>query len=215
MKKKFLVLDAANTLIHKPDSWGIWQKILGEEGFDVAELEIKRAHKQVSEIILFPDRTDADFYHRFNAKVMFNLGIIPKERILNNLFSSLSYLPWVAFEDVHVLKEFAIPKIIASNFRSDLSEILERLLPMTFNKFLISELLKVGKPSLDFYRAVVDNLGVLPGEILYVGDSLELDISPANEIGISTCLIDRDNFFPNFPDRIRSFEELSNYLDKS
>jgi HAD superfamily hydrolase (TIGR01549 family) len=49
----------------------------------------------------------------------------------------------------------------------------------------------VEKPSSDFFVRVVEEAGVLPESVLYVGDRLDNDIRPAQEAGIATALVRR------------------------
>lgn len=49
----------------------------------------------------------------------------------------------------------------------------------------------VEKPSLAFFDRVVREAGVPAGSVLYVGDRLDNDIRPAQEVGIATALIRR------------------------
>jgi HAD superfamily hydrolase (TIGR01549 family) len=49
----------------------------------------------------------------------------------------------------------------------------------------------VEKPSPDFFVRVVEEAGVSPESVLYVGDRLDNDIRPAQEAGIATALVRR------------------------
>ncbi|MGH9128902.1 MAG: HAD family hydrolase [Acidimicrobiales bacterium] len=49
----------------------------------------------------------------------------------------------------------------------------------------------VEKPSPGFFRAVVTESGVQPAEVLYVGDRLDNDVSPAQREGLATALVRR------------------------
>lgn len=49
----------------------------------------------------------------------------------------------------------------------------------------------VSKPSVEFFRKLIEVSGHLPGEILYVGDRLDNDISPAINAGLVTAWLRR------------------------
>jgi len=47
----------------------------------------------------------------------------------------------------------------------------------------------LGKPSEDFFRDVLDEAGVAPGEAMMVGDDVECDVVAAMNIGLQACLV--------------------------
>ena len=49
----------------------------------------------------------------------------------------------------------------------------------------------VAKPSLDFFRHVVEETGLGPHEILYVGDRIDNDVRPARAAGLRTAWLRR------------------------
>ncbi len=210
---KVVLFDAANTLIHKPSIWDRIQEVLTKHKYIVPLSQLKERHKILSEIINFPDRTSRDFYLNFNAELLLSLGIIPTDDLLEELFENCTYQPWVAFDDSNYLAELNIKKAILSNFNASLYELIGELIGENiFDEIIISENEKARKPELEFYQIAIDRLGVEPNEILYVGDSLKLDIIPAKKLGIRTLLIDRDGIYEYSTDRISTFKELKNYI---
>lgn len=63
-----------------------------------------------------------------------------------------------------------------------------------YDDLFISDDLRSYKESLNgsFFRQVVENIGVLPGEILHIGDSRS-DVLGANRIGASSCWLNREH----------------------
>jgi HAD superfamily hydrolase (TIGR01549 family) len=59
------------------------------------------------------------------------------------------------------------------------------------------------KPHPSIFLAVLERLGVEPDEAAMVGDSPEDDVEGARAVGIRAFLIDRDDRFPDVPDRLR------------
>lgn len=211
---KYILFDAANTLIHKPALWQRINAVLVDHGYNIPEEQVKRTHKIVSEIINFPDKTSEEFYLKFNSKLLFALGIIPSEKILKDLFNACTYLPWQAFADSNSLRDIKIGLGVISNFNKSLEGILKDLIPVNFSHIIISENYSVRKPAPEFYKLALNSIGCTPSEILYIGDSLELDIYPAKGLGINTCLIDREGFFPLYQNRISSCEQINEFIKK-
>ena len=208
-----LLFDAANTLIHKPSLWEKIQKTLKKFNYQVEQRVIKERHKLLSEIINFPDRTDKDFYLNFNSELLLSLGIIPTNELLEELFNNCKYQPWEAFDDCKFLNDINIKKAIISNFNSSLINLIDELIGVNiFSNIIISENENTRKPELKFYQTAIEKLEIDASEILYIGDSLKLDIIPAKKLGMNTLLIDRDNIYPNSEKRISSFKELKKYI---
>ena len=85
------------------------QETLSDFGYNIALEEVKQKHKLLSEVIHFPDRTDATFYIKFNSDLVYLFGIIPSEEVVNAIFKNCTYLPWEAFEDTRVLNDLILP----------------------------------------------------------------------------------------------------------
>jgi putative hydrolase of the HAD superfamily len=58
------------------------------------------------------------------------------------------------------------------------------------------------KPHESIFRAALDELGVEPEDAAMVGDSPEDDIEGARALGMRALLLDRDERFPDEPDRL-------------
>lgn len=212
MKIKYILFDAANTLIWKPDLFTRYRAALAGLGYEVDLDLLRRNHKLISEVVRFPDRTSEQFYHSFNAEVLMSLGIVPDEGILKSVFDACTYLKWDKYADSSALDELDLPMGILSNFNNTLSAQIRQLFGDRFRDIIISENLGVAKPSPEFFHAAVRTSGLMAGEILYIGDSLKLDMIPALECGMQVRLIDRDAWFPGFQRRIASFAEIKAIL---
>jgi len=64
------------------------------------------------------------------------------------------------------------------------------------------------KPHESIFRAALDLLGVAAGETAMVGDSLEDDVEGAIAVGIEAFLIDREDRYPELPQRLRDLWAL-------
>lgn len=206
---KFLYFDVANTLLHKPSLFEKIQAVLQRSGIVTDNNELQVRHKLLSEVIKFPDKTNAGFYHEFNAELLRLMGVMPDKKIVEKIFEECSYLPWQPYEDFAFIEEIGLPKGIISNWDTNLQKQLELLKPVSFNPIIGSMEAGISKPGLELYKLAIQKSGAEPGEILYVGDSVKLDIEPALKMGIKAVLIDRLNIYPNFSGiRIQSFSEL-------
>ncbi len=206
---KYILFDAANTIIHKPQFWYKLDNVLKNHLVYFPLNKLKYHHKLISENITFPEKTSKDFYDYFNSEFLISLGIIPTIEFLDDIFLNCSYFPWEKYEDSYVLELISKPIGILSNFNYSLNPIITKIFPsIHFENVFISENEKIAKPSLEFYQRVVNQLSLEPNEILYIGDSLKLDIIPAREIGFQSYLIDRIKFYPNFEKRITSLISL-------
>jgi len=206
---EYVLFDAANTLINKPVLWERYSKVLQNHGITIQEEELKYKHKILSEVIAFPDVTSKEFYNQFNAEILRSLGIVPTNSLLEAIFEACKYLPWEAFEDTKFIEKLQCPIGVVSNFSMNLRELLAKLFPnLTFNLIFISEEEGVAKPSLEFYQKAAKKISCEPSKILYIGDSLKLDIEPALQMSWNVKLIDRENVYPNSDYAIRSLQQL-------
>jgi putative hydrolase of the HAD superfamily len=203
-----LLFDAANTLIHKPLLFIKAKEVLETYGIKSTIEGLREKHKIVSELILFPDRTNKEFYYEFNKSWLYSLGILPEKDLLNKLFEVCSYLPWEKFEDTNVLIELNIKKAILSNFNSSLEDIVSNHFPGIFSQLVVSELENIRKPDIKFYKRAIEILEVKPEDIIYIGDSMKLDIEPALTVGMRAYLIDRNNDYQFSSYTINSLTQL-------
>jgi len=209
---KAVFFDVANTLLYKPDFYGAFSSVLNKYGVDVDHRIFEERHRIVSEIVEFPDKTSQTFYREFNTTFLYALGIKATEEMLSDIFAACSYLPWKAFPDTDFLSEIKLPLGIISNWDRSLADKLS-ILNISFEWMLGSGEEQVRKPDKLFYEKILTRTGFKPDEILYVGDSVKLDVIPALQIGINAVLIDRINLYPKSPlKRIMTLAELKNFL---
>lgn len=208
-----LLLDAANTLIHKPSVYKKMMAVLKQQNHIVDFDTLVYHHKLISELIIFPDVTSKEFYKYFNAELLYSLGIMPNLDLLNLLHKECSYLPWEKFEDATALNEIKVPKYILSNFNTSLNVIIEKLYPNVFEKIISSQAEGIRKPDIKFYLRAIELLDIKkPEAIIYIGDSLKLDVEPALASGMNAWLIDRNGYYKSYKNRISSFNELSKIM---
>lgn len=87
---------------------------------------------------------------------------------------------------------------------------------ITVSRVFTSESIQVYKPQPEFYKRILASLGFAPGEVLFVGDSLNEDIQGPQRAGMRACWINRKNdsagqIRPDF--EIADLRELFHILD--
>src|SRR5215470_8429723 len=149
---RHIFFDAANTLINKPLLWEKIASVFERHHYVVPADLLRQRHKLVSEWIRFPDRTSKEFYSVFNAELMYSLGIVPNDALLNDLFAECTYLPWKKFNDTDVLSVLkgSYPLSVLSNFNSELHHVIEKEFDSVFTHIIGSEAERVAKPNPEF-----------------------------------------------------------------
>lgn len=61
-----------------------------------------------------------------------------------------------------------------------------------FDLLTTAETATACKPSPDYYRQIVERVGVAPEDCLVVGNDVEMDLESAATLGMTTCLVDND-----------------------
>jgi len=209
---KYIFFDVAGTLLGKPSLFTNIQIAIEKHGFKISLEEIKHKHKLLSEVIHFPDRTDENFYKKFNSELLYLLGIVPTEEIVNEIFNNCTYLPWVAYEDTSVLDELNLCLGVISNFNTTLKDKLNVFFGPVFKDVLVSEELGIAKPNVEFYQRALERISLPANEVLYIGDSIKLDLEPAQKIGFNVLIIDRDNYYPFLKNKISNLAEIKDRI---
>lgn len=206
---KYIFFDVANTLLNKPDLLPRIQAVLKEEGIELPDAFVAERHRYLSEIIRFPDKTSSAFYKDFNREFLLLLGLMPDQVLADKIFAACTYLPWQPFADTTVLSQLPVPVGIISNWDKSLGDKLQTYFSRPFFKIIGSEDSGVRKPDLAIYKAALEGLDCPAEQVLFVGDSIRLDIAPAKELGIEAVLIDRDKLWPYFNGkRVEDLSEL-------
>lgn len=205
--------DVANTLLCKPGLYGAITGVLAESGIDIPVNELALRHRLLSEAVTFPDRTSAAFYERFNAQLLRSLGVAADPELVAAIHRACSYLPWAPFDDVGHLASIRQPMGVLSNWDRSLPDHLRTLGGLSFRWILGSEEQQMRKPDPGFYTRMLEAAGCPADEIVYVGDSIQLDIEPAQRLGIRAWLLDRDDLYAhgNVP-RLRSLADIGSVL---
>lgn len=207
---KYIFFDVANTLLYKPRLMARICETLDQFDIEVDIKLLKERHKLLSEVITFPAKTSQEFYYYFNTELLLSLGIMPSSALLDTIFRNCTYLEWAKFDDTSILDSIPVPLGIISNWDNTLATKLSSFFHVDFCNVVTSSGLGLAKPNLALYRYVLNSLDCRPEEVVYVGDSIKLDIIPASSVGMTAVLIDRDEFYPGFSGRrIMTLNELT------
>lgn len=213
MPTKAVFFDVANTLLQKPDLYPTMERVLQFHGVNVPRPTLVDRHRLLSEAILFPDRTSAEFYREFNGQLLRALGVVPTDELLDALFSACTYLPWAPFPDTTHLATIEHAIGVLSNWDTSLSKRLALFGNVHFEWVLGSAEQHVRKPDAAFFQKVLAITGLEPGEIAYIGDSIRLDIEPALRLGMNAILIDREGLYPHATvRRIATLAEIGRWI---
>lgn len=81
--------------------------------------------------------------------------------------------------------------LLVNGVRKKIEEALEVLgvATSTFRSIVTSELVGVNKPNIAGFKFIVKQTGWPPSEHLMIGDRLRIDLVPAKELGMRTCLV--------------------------
>lgn len=210
---KAIFFDVANTLLHKPALMVNIQAVFKKYGHEIEISHIQHTHQQLTEEVVFPDETTQEFYNGFNAKLCESLHVEAKPSLVQNIYEVSRGLDWRKFEDLDIIEQLPHPIGIASNWDKSLRVKLKAFFTHEFKWMLISEELGVKKPQPEFFSKMFEISDYEANEIMFIGDSMRLDIIPAKKAGIDAVLLDRTNFYSAYKGKkIKSMNQLTSLL---
>lgn len=190
---KALVFDYGGTLDTGGCHWGkvLWH-VYEQEGVPVTEEHFREAYvyaerKLGSERII---QNDFTFYQTLSEKLRIELDELHclsyHEKVLECVYEQVRFHTQQSRETLLCLKKH-YPIALVSNFYGNLSVVLKEFcLSDLFDAVIESALVGVRKPDPKIFAMGVEALGLSPGEVTVVGDSIEKDILPAKSAGCST-----------------------------
>src|SRR3989454_319571 len=218
-KIQAVTFDVGGTLIHP------WPSV----GHVYAEVAAKHGLKNVS-----PDKLNKNFAAAWRAKKNFQHTREGWADIVDQSFAGLgaplpsrSFFPaiyqrfaeadaWRIYDDalpaLEALASRDLPLAVISNWDERLRPLLQQFqLDRYFETIVVSCEVGFAKPSPVIFEHAAKKLGIVPEQILHVGDSAEEDVAGANAAGVRALLIDRDNTTGDAA-RIGSLRELAVFL---
>jgi putative hydrolase of the HAD superfamily len=211
---KAIIFDLWNTLVYSepPNSLDRFAEKIGKSMSDYSYLKVLERNLMLERY---------DDIEKVVKNILRELKIKPDEGLVKELGSILSE------KDIEKIKTYpgtieALLKlkgrfrlgIISNDYDPGAFEVIDRKynLRKTFDHIVLSYEVGMIKPDPGMFRIVLERFGVVPEEALMVGDSLKDDIEAAGKLGIKGVLFDIKNRHPEHPRRIRSLEELQEYL---
>jgi 2-haloacid dehalogenase len=189
-----LTFDCYGTLI----DWetGIWEAlgpILTNHGVDLGQ---EQALERYAALEVEAERGPYLEYKQVLSTVLAGLGaqlgFAPTQTELQHFSESVR--DWPAFPDspaalqaLHTQYKLAI----VSNVDDDLFAYSAKRLQVTFDWTITAQQARSYKPSLNNFRTALQRIGLPPGQILHVAQSLFHDMVPAKALGLSTVWVNR------------------------
>ena len=107
-----------------------------------------------------------------------------------------------------------VPLSLFTNFKQEMvhrSLAALQISPEWFTYIINGDDIPERKPALDGFYAMIEKSKLPPNQILYVGDRVGVDILPAKEVGMQTCLVwstspEANYSFNNFQDILSIFQ---------
>lgn len=210
---KGMIFDLFGTLVSNHRLFGpVCEKMAKDGSADLKELEnefvrlYRKYFKDYHKAAFQPEK----FYYYLLMDEMikkFNLsGDI--ESYCNYMYSSFGKLP--AYPDAKILKKLFREYTIAIITNADTSFVNEAIRNnrIPYHVLLTSEMARSYKPSCEIFNRALHLMGLERDDVIFVGDSIRVDMMGAAGAGIKGVLIDRSRSYPDYVPRITSLEEL-------
>ena len=226
---KGIFFDAGNTLLSVYPSVGsIYAEVARSFGLDITEQEIERSFKELwnktaplvsNEGHRLTYEKERDWW-KYLVREVFHLHLdsMDFERFFDTLYQRFAEADcWRVYEDVHAvlveLQNRGLKLAIISNWDSRLPALCDQLgITSFFETVVVSAIVGYEKPHPTIFQIALQETGLEPEQVLYIGDDPYLDYQAARKIGIHALHLDRYNRFPDHPDRIVSLIELLDHI---
>jgi putative hydrolase of the HAD superfamily len=229
MPPKAVFFDAGETLVHAEPSFPeLFQRVLRDEGLEASLQDVRgQLHviaerftraAEAGEMWSTADRSRA-WWSEVYREYLAALGLPHTAALAARLYATFTdHASYRAFPDVvptlERLDEEGLTLAVISNFEGWLEGLLETLdLLRFFDVRVISGVEGVEKPDPRIFRIALDRTGIAPEDAVYVGDSVEFDVTPARALGMTGVLIDRRGRHPDHDGpTLGSLDELPELL---
>ena len=194
MTPKGYIFDYGGTLDTGGCHWGKvlwhgWQRI----GVPATEAQFREAYVYAERTlgknpIIQPDYT---FRKTLETKVRLELDFLGldgyAEAIVDSIYAETQRHTAHSRE---VLQQLQVPKVLVSNFYGNIATVLREFgFDGLFQSIVESAVVGVRKPDPRIFTLGVEALGMQPGEVVVVGDSMDKDIIPARKAGCQTVWV--------------------------
>ncbi|MGB9676249.1 MAG: HAD family hydrolase [Candidatus Bathyarchaeales archaeon] len=215
---KAVLFDLGGTLVHVESVPETFHKILKAHGVECSIAEISEAWEKANKQLGEKKMADfgARFWINFNLLVLEDLGI--KENVLFLAeaidkewweYANFSLYP-EALTVLAKLKEMGLKVgVITNGLQTDVNKILAKLgLEGFFDVKVCIDTVGKAKPANEIFTYACEKLGLQPKDVLFVGDSIEIDYEGARKAGLKALLIDRNGKQKRNIRKIKSLQEI-------
>jgi HAD superfamily hydrolase (TIGR01549 family) len=152
--------------------------VVGEKDPEVAREQYEELYKQYgSNSAVFRSLgKPSDYWQRAFDDINLTGLVSPEKSVTNSLREIKTIVPISLFSNLKPEKIKSVLQLL--EIPSDY-----------FTHILSGDDIKERKPALDGFHRMIEVSGVDAAAIMYVGDRVSVDIKPAKEVGMSTCLI--------------------------
>lgn len=208
MKVKAVLFDLGKTLVKPWTPELVLKRILFSLGIDRPLDEIRGALvKADDQFGLLNYRSSygkvpyREYWDKWDSLVLSYLGVPGHEWLLREIEARwFDHIDCEVYPEVRVtlskLRESGLKTgLISTGYEVDIYNVLEKVnLPKEFFDIIIgADTIKKVKPHPEVFRYALRRLGVKPEEALFVGDQIDVDYRGAEEVGITSVLIQRTN----------------------
>lgn len=118
------------------------------------------------------------------------------DAVLNDLYEQVVATTAESRKVLQTIQK-TLPMVLVSNFYGNINTVLAEFgLSDLFQHVIESAAVGIRKPDSRLFQLGVEALGLKPEEVLVVGDSLEKDIAPAQQIGCKTAWLEGEGWLP-------------------
>ena len=218
-----VLFDLGGTLMKTASIQEIYKSILELYGIEVSADEILEAHDEHQDDVDPVEgqlRMGERFWDEWNRIVLERAGIRENSAFLGEKVTEhwwdhagLEAYPDV-LETLETLRSRGVKTgIVTNGFRYDYERILEALdLAGYFDVVVGADTCGVAKPDRKIFLHAVDELGVEPGEVVFVGNEHKYDYVGAQAAGLKPLLIDREGDAPEDAEVIESLADVVRLL---
>jgi putative hydrolase of the HAD superfamily len=226
---KAIFFDLYHTLIgYNPPREDSAARTLARMGEQVAPKSLRRPLVTADEFFYretgkkaLKDRSDQEtleLWSSYQTVVLKEAGITPTPDLIKAILSDMKKAKYdlVLFDDVlpalNALVSLRLSLGLISNADRDVSPLLEKLGVLSLLQVrLTSQEAGVSKPHPDIFRQGAERMGMVPSDILYVGDQWVVDVLGARAAGMQALLLDRGGYFEEVPasEKISSLSEIA------
>jgi putative hydrolase of the HAD superfamily len=228
-KFKGIFFDAGNTLLSVYPSVGsIYAEVAARFGIDITTQAIEQSFRelwmQASPLVSneghrLTYEKERDWW-KYIVREVFRKHVdqMDFDLFFDQLYRRFAEIDcWRLYDDVTgcltELRDRGFRLAIISNWDTRLPDLCDQLgIASFFETVIVSGIVGYEKPHPTIFQIALDETGLQPSEVMYVGDDPFLDYQAARKVGIHSIQLDRYNRFPDHPDRIVSLIELLDHL---